>query len=92
MRHGLTVEDDKIVSYSYQDLDPIMDQTGKLREMGHVGGSDMKHAASLPKVLIERYCNEKGITFEEWMREPKHVKAMLNDPQNEPFRIWKGRV
>lgn len=92
MRHGLTVEDDKIVSYAYQDLDPCINRTTELRETGHVGGSDMKHAASLPKVLIEKYCNDRGITFEEWMRNPVHIKAMLNDPQNLPFRVWKGRV
>lgn len=92
MKTGLTVEDDKIVSYAYQDLDPYLNRTTELREMGHVGGSDMKHAASLPKVLIEAYCNDKGITFQEWMQNPVHIKAMLNDKANEPFRVWKGRV
>ena len=92
MKTGITVQDDQIVSYSYQELDPILERTANLRDIGHVGGSDMKHAASLPKVLIEKYCNEKGIDFGEWCRNPVHVKAMLNDPSNEPFRVWKGRV
>lgn len=92
MRHGLALEDDKIISYMHQDLDPILDDAAQLRDFGHVGGSDMKHAASIPVVLIEKYCNENSITFEEWMREPEHIKRMLNDPQNDPFRIWKGRL
>jgi hypothetical protein len=80
------------VSYVEQDLDPILARTHNLRINGDIGGSDMKHAASIPNVLIEKYCNENGITFNEWMRDPSHIKRMLNDPQNEPFRIWKGRV
>lgn len=92
MRHGLTVEDDKIVSHVVQDLDPILEKAAHLRDIGHVGGSDMKHAASIPNVLIEKYCADNGITFQQWMREPIHIKRMLNDPQNQPFRIWKGRV
>lgn len=92
MRHGITYQDDKIIGYVQQDLDPILAHTGNLREIGHTGGSDMKHAASIPMVLIEAYCNNNGITFQEWMKDPKHIKTMLNDPQNEPFRVWKGRV
>jgi hypothetical protein len=92
MKTGLTVQDDQLVSFAYQDLDPIIDQTAQLRDIGRVGSSDMKHAATIPNILIEKYCNEKGITFQEWCRNPVHVKAMLNDPQNEPFRVWKGRI
>ena len=92
MRHGLAIQDDQLVSYVEQDLDPILARTHDLRINGDTGGSDMKHAASIPNVLIEAYCNQKGITFQEWMQNPVHIKAMLNDPQNECFRIWKGRV
>ena len=92
MRHGVTVQDDQIVAYSEQLLDPILDRVQELRDIGHVGGSDMKHAARIPNVLIEKYCNDTGITFQEWVNNPVHIKRMLNDPQNEPFRVWKGRV
>ena len=52
----------------------------------------MRHAASLPMVLIEAYCNTNHIEFREFMAHPKHVKAMLNDPALNKFRIWGGRV
>ena len=92
MRHGLTLEDDKIVSYVQQDVAPVIEQTALLRDIGHVGGSDMKHCATLPLVLIEAYCNDHGITYQEWVQNPVHIKAMLNNPANEPFRVWKGRI
>lgn len=92
MKTGLTVEDDKIVSYVKQDVAPAIEQASLLRDIGHVGGSDMKHCATLPLVLIEKYCNDHSITYQEWVQNPVHIKSMLNDPQNEPFRVWKGRV
>jgi hypothetical protein len=52
----------------------------------------MRHAARFPMVVVERYCNEKGITFEEWMSNPEHAKAMLNDSALSAFRVWEGRA
>lgn len=92
MRHGITLEDDKIIGYVQQDLDPILANTSQLRDSGLTGGSEFKHAGRIPLVLIEDYCNKNSISFQQWMREPIHIKRMLNDPQNEPFRVWKGRI
>lgn len=52
----------------------------------------MRHAAKLPKALIENYCQRHGITLHEWFVNPAHIKAMLNDPELSGFRIWQGRV
>lgn len=52
----------------------------------------MKHAAKIPKAVIENYMARVGITFHEFMVDDKHVRAMLNDPELSGFRIWKGRV
>ena len=59
---------------------------------GHHGASDMKLMASLPAVVIEHYCNVNGITFREWMKNPEHVKRMVNDPALADFRIAPGRM
>ena len=83
--NGFTVE-------RVQDVEPILKATHDLRTQGAVGSSEMRHAASLPMVLVEAYCNTNHIEFSEFMAHPKHVKAMLNDPALSKFRIWEGRV
>lgn len=75
-----------------QDCTPIAEHTTRLRNEGKVGTSEMRLAASLPMVLIERYCNDRGITFDQWMKDPAHAKAMLHDPALSAFRVWEGRA
>jgi hypothetical protein len=75
-----------------QDCTPIVEHATALRHEGIHGDKEMRHAARFPMVVVERYCNEKGITFEEWMGNPEHAKAMLNDSALAAFRVWEGRV
>lgn len=84
--------DGDLVIERVQDCTPIAEHTTRLRNEGKTGTSEMKLAASLPMVLIERYCNDRGITFEDWMKNPEHARAMLNDPALSAFRVWEGRV
>lgn len=75
-----------------QDCTPILEHTKMLNKEGHHGSSDMKHAAKLPFVVVENYCNRHNIEFSEFMQNPAHIKAMLNDPDLSGFRIWRGKV
>ncbi|NKJ22018.1 hypothetical protein [Dyella sp. SG609] len=62
------------------------------RAAGAIGSTEMRHAARVPAVLVESYCNRNGITVHEFMANDEHVSRLLNDPAIEPFRIWKGKV
>lgn len=84
--------DGKLTFQRVQDVEPILDFAHAQRVAGDVGSSEMRHAASLPMVVVEQYCNTNGISFNEFMADTKHVNAMLNDPVLRPFRIWEGRV
>lgn len=75
-----------------QDVSPIVDFTKAMHNEGYHGSSEMKKAASFPRVLIDKYCADRGITFQEWMNNKTHIRAMLNDPDLKAFRIWPGRV
>lgn len=75
-----------------QDCEPVLDLTSSLRSIGSVGSSEMRHCAKFPAVLVEKYCNINGITFQEWMSNSVHVERMLADPDLKSFRIWGGRV
>jgi len=46
----------------------------------------------VPAFIIQKYINENGVTFAEFMRNPSHATRLLNDPQYSGFRVAKGRV
>lgn len=77
---------------SSQDVTAAMDEAKARSNEGLHGSSEMRHAAQLPMILVDKYCHDNGITFEEWMHNPEHVRVMLNDPSLSHFRVWKGRA
>lgn len=86
------LQDGNLITGTVQDCEPILERAKALHNEGLTGSSEMKHAASFPAVLVEKYCNDRGITFADFMAEPKHVRAMLSDPDLSGFRIWAGKV
>ncbi|NGM79707.1 hypothetical protein [Burkholderia multivorans] len=73
-------------------FDGLLDLTAAMRNEGFHGSSEMRHVAEIPGVIIESYCNTHGITFQEFMGDPKHIKAICNDPDLSYFRVAPGRV
>ena len=53
---------------------------------------DVRLAARLPEVVVERYCNENGITFGEFVGNPEHIRRVCNDPALAAFRVWPGVI
>ncbi|MBO1748895.1 hypothetical protein [Stenotrophomonas indicatrix] len=89
---GLVSDGADLIERRSQDVEPILEYAKRMRNQGDVGSSEMRHAAKIPKAVIENYINRTGITFHEFMVDDKHIRAMLNDPDLSGFRIWKGRV
>jgi hypothetical protein len=81
-----------MVVHSTQDCTPIAERTKSLHNQGLHGSSEMKHAASIPMVMIEKYLNDNSISYQEWSSNKEHIRRMLNDPALAYFRVWKGRV
>ncbi len=92
MQSTLTHEGDLMIVKSVQDVQPILDSCKNRIDAGATGSKDIKHAASFPMVVIEAYMNRMNITFQEFLRDKSHVKAMLNDKSLQGFRIWQGAV
>lgn len=88
----IALEDGALVTGTIQDCTPIAERAKALHNSGHTGSSDFKLAATVPVVMIEKYCNDNGITYEEWAKNKEHKKRLLNDPALSFFRVWKGRV
>lgn len=91
---GMMHTGDSIVERKSQDLSGILDYAHEQRRDRNTGSSDMKYAARIPAVIIEQYMAKTGTSFQELMSGSgeKHWRAILNDPDNDLFRIWKGKV
>lgn len=74
------------------DLKAVAEHCGQLRSAGETGASDMKLAARVPAFFVQKYINDNGITFAEFMRDNKHVDRFLADPALSHFRIWRGKI
>ena len=88
----VALQDGNLISGTVQDCTPIVDESARKRHEGELGSKDMRHAASFPAVVVERYCNESGISFSDFMADRAHIRRMLSDPALSYFRIWEGRV
>lgn len=85
-------QDNKLIISRTQDCTPIAEDATRRHNQGEFGSSEMKHAARIPNVIIEKYMNDNGVTFEEVMNNPQHMKRIVENPDNAAFRIWKGKL
>ena len=88
----IALQDGNLITGTVQDCTPIAELAKALHREGFHGSSEFRHAAKLPDVAVDAYCNNNGITFQEFMNDPKHIRAMCNDPTLKDFRIWPGRL
>lgn len=86
------LDGDKMHVENVQDCTGYLERAKALHKEGIHGSKDFKHAAELPEVAVQTYLNSNGIDFAEFMKNPVHIKRMLNDPDLKGFRIWPGRV
>jgi hypothetical protein len=90
----IDIRDDTLVVKRTQDVDPVLRAVRAERAAtgGRSKSGELMHAATLPMVVIEQYCNANNLTFQEWMNNPEHARRMLNDPALAAFRVWEGRA
>lgn len=88
----IALQDGALITGTSQDCTAIVDHVKALRNEGYHGSKDMRLAASVPFVVVEKYCNDKGITFREFSQDESHKVAFLNDPNYRNLRVWEGKV
>ena len=93
LRRDVVMQEGAFISSTTQDCDPIAEYTKAMHNAGFTGpSSDMKLAASVPFVLVEKYLNDNHLTMAEFARDSTHKKRLLEDPALAHFRVWKGRL
>lgn len=91
MQTRMFAQDDRIVVGRSQDCTPVLEDAKRRHNEGMHGSSELKHAARIPSVIVEKYCNEHGVSFAEFMADPAHIKRVVQHPDNSMFRIWPGK-
>ncbi len=84
--------DGKMTVARTQDCTAIAEEAKRKHNDGMFGSSEMKLAASIPFVFVEKYLNDNNITLSELMQNADHKKRLLTDPALDHFRIWKGKL
>jgi hypothetical protein len=84
--------DGYLTTGTVQDCTAIAEQMKAMHNAGDFGSSDMRYCGRIPDVFVEKYCNDNGITFHEFMANREHIKRLINDPALAHFRCWKGKV
>jgi hypothetical protein len=75
---------DTITFLSEQDLDATFRSIAFKRDQQM--DKDMRPVAEIPGVIVEQMMRDGS-----W-NDPAAIRKWMNDPQNECFRIWKGKV
>jgi hypothetical protein len=81
-----------MVTQRTQDCTSIAEHAKALQNEGMQGSNEFRHAAKIPLVFVEAYCNQNNILFSEFMENKEHIKRLVNDPALAHFRIWKGKL
>lgn len=88
----LILEGDMLRSVRTQDCTPIADRAYAMHKEGMHGSKELKLAATIPNIIIEKYMNERGVSFAEVIGNDVHMRNIVNDPDNKMFRVWPGRI
>lgn len=81
-----------IAEVRVDDLQAVAEHCRHLREHSDAAQGEVRLLAQIPAFLVERYINDAGIDFREFMTNPQHAQRMLNDPALAAFRVAQGRV
>lgn len=88
----VALQDGNLITGTVQDCTPILEHAKAMHNAGMHGSSDMKLAASIPFVVVEKYLNDNRLLMSDFCADPAHMRAILNDPALAYFRVWPGRV
>ena len=92
-------EDGKIIHEMKQDIEPSLKHAEALRNEGgmYAGMSvkngvsnDMRHSAHVDQIVVVKWLQKRNMNMSHFKGQV--ITDFLNDPENAPFRVWRGRV
>lgn len=84
---------DRLIIERVQDVEPYLEYMAKLRQVsdGVSKSGDIRYAGTIPDVIVEKYCKEKGVSFREFISNKEHHRRILSDPDFSKLRVWRGK-
>jgi len=85
--------------HSVQDIAPFKEANREMRNSGgdgYTGSRAMKHVATIPHIMIDKWCQEDGLTRVQFQRmrgkeKAAYIRRKLNNPDYAYMRtFWKG--
>lgn len=85
-------EDGQLKIVHYEDVTAVLESCKARHNQGIHGHKETRHLAQVPASVVEKYCETRGVSYREFVRDKAHMKVILNDPDLRGFRIYPGRV
>lgn len=91
-------EDGKLIIKKSHDFTPVMKQMEEIRRNGVIGmhgaqttASDTRFIGRIPLALIEQWCKEEGVKWDDTEARGEVVKRKILSGDFDAFRSdWKG--
>lgn len=85
-------EDGRMVIVRSEDVTAVLESCKARHNQGVHGHKETRHLAQIPGSVVEKYCATRQVPFREFVKNPAHMKVILNDPDLRSFRIYPGKV
>lgn len=85
-----SIVDGQMVVNRAADVEPTIDFLSGMRQMTDGKGREFWWIGEIPNVIVEKYLNENGVTFQEFMQDGAHARRILQDPDYKKFRVFEG--
>ena len=74
------------------DIAPVLQNIKDLKSISDGKGQNFWHIGKVPLGVIEEYCNKRGITYGEFLKNKDIARQFLTDPDYSHFRIYEGNI
>lgn len=91
IKRVLTRDGDKAVDLVYADMDQMRAlerHCEALSAQKQNTTGDVVMLAEVPAEVLEKYCNERGIAWADFMRSRDIQTEFINSEYARPFRVW----
>jgi len=82
--------DGKMVFKRFADVEPTLDLLSGMRQITDGKGKEFWWIGEIPNVILEKYLNENGVTYQEFMTDKSHARRILQNPDYSKFRVFEG--
>lgn len=94
IKRVMTRDGDSAIDLVYADMDQLKGLehhcAALSKDQSHTSG-DVVMLAEVPAEVLEKYCNERGVAWTEFMRSRDMQTEFINSEYARPFRVW-GRT